>query len=154
MFIVWGWKLGWRQDSPNLFTVVCRYILRHCITIVLILQKNHINPSTFIFWITMQIYNFLCKYPLIAPFDIVVLWYNCYPVLALFEQSDCIEWIIFVIYCHWPKYRFSGTTITCYILSFGKLLLNPVHFHVWKLNQTVLELDFWAVNFCSSLDET
>jgi hypothetical protein len=27
-----------------------------------------------------------------------------------------------------------------------------IYIYVWKLNQTVLELDFWAVKFCSSLD--
>jgi hypothetical protein len=27
-----------------------------------------------------------------------------------------------------------------------------IYIYVWKLNQTVLELDLWAVKFCSSLD--
>jgi hypothetical protein len=39
------------------------YILRHCINIVLILQKNYINLFT------IQIIK-LYMYPLIAPFDI------------------------------------------------------------------------------------
>ena len=29
---------------------------------------------------------------------------------------------------------------------------NSIYIYVWKLNQTVLELDFKAVKFCSSLD--
>ena len=44
--------------APNTYKL---YILRHCINIVFILQKNHIPPSTF---------NFLINYPLIIPFDI------------------------------------------------------------------------------------
>ena len=35
----------------------------------------------------------------------------------------------FVIYCHWPKYIFfSGTLVTCNMLIFGNLVVNPVHF--------------------------
>jgi hypothetical protein len=33
------------------------------------------------------------------------------------------------------------------------LILNTkYHIYVWKLNQTVLELDFWDVKFCSSFN--
>ena len=42
------------------------YILKHCINIVLILQRNHINPSQLIF----RIFFFKYNYPLIASFDI------------------------------------------------------------------------------------
>jgi hypothetical protein len=32
----------------------------------------------------------------------------------------------FVIYCHRPKYNFSGTPVTCFLSSFRKLVVNPV----------------------------
>ena len=31
------------------------------------------------------------------------------PSLVLFEQSNCIDWIYFVIYGHWSRYSLSGT---------------------------------------------
>ena len=34
--------------------------------------------------------------------------------------------------CYWPKYSFSGTGFTCYLLSFQKLVLNTVHFLLTK----------------------
>jgi len=43
----------------------------------------------------------------------------------------------YLVYCHWPKYSFSGTPVTCYLLSFGKLVVNPVHFPVkYQKDQT------------------
>jgi hypothetical protein len=45
-----------------------RYILKHCIAIVFILQKNHINPRAVIRELNNKLYN----YPFIVPFDIFV----------------------------------------------------------------------------------
>jgi hypothetical protein len=33
---------------------------------------------------------------------------HVYPALVLFEQSNCIDWIIVVIYGHGPQYTFPG----------------------------------------------
>jgi hypothetical protein len=51
-------------------------------------------------------------------------------ILRLFYLSSqiALTWYIFYIYCHWPKYSCSGTPVTCYLLIFGKLVVNPVHF--------------------------
>jgi len=32
--------------------------------------------------------------------------------MVLFEQSNRIDWIHFAIYDHWPKYSFSGNSIS------------------------------------------
>ena len=35
----------------------------------------------------------------------------------------------YIFYCHWLKYiAVSGTSVTGYLLSFGNLIVNPVHF--------------------------
>jgi hypothetical protein len=47
-------------------------------------------------------------------------------ILNLFYLSRHIALTgqIFTIYYHWPKYSFSGTPVTCYMWSFGELVLN------------------------------
>jgi hypothetical protein len=39
-----------------------------------------------------------------------------------------------------------------FLCYFYPALIVYIYIYVWKLNQTVLELDLWAVKFCSSLD--
>ena len=68
--------------------------------------------------------------------------HSFYRALVLFEQMNCIDWMIFAIYCHWWTYSFSGTHVTCYLLSFGKEVLNTVYFllteNIKKGNQGVI----------------
>jgi hypothetical protein len=47
-----------------------------------------------------------------------------YPALVLFEQANCIDWINIRSILS----TFSGTPSMCYLLSFGNLTVNPVHF--------------------------
>ena len=52
-----------------------------------------------------------------------------YPALFLFEQANCIDWInLCYILSLTENTAFSGTPVTCYILSFRNLVVNPVHF--------------------------
>jgi hypothetical protein len=39
-----------------------------------------------------------------------------------------------------------------FLCYFYPALIVYIYIYVWKLNQTVLELDLWAVKFCSSLN--
>ena len=51
-----------------------------------------------------------------------------YPAL-LSEQANCINQDKFVLHTVTDRnIAFSGTPVTCYLLSFGKLVVNPVHF--------------------------
>jgi hypothetical protein len=43
-------------------------------------------------------------------------------------------------------------TCMCQVPRLCEIRTCHIYIYVWKLNQTVLELDFWAVKFCSSLD--
>ena len=50
-------------------------------------------------------------------------------VLHLFYLSRQAALTGNILHCQWPKYRFfSGIPVICYLLSFEKLLVNPVHF--------------------------
>ena len=40
---------------------------------------------------------------------VILLRYNIYPALVLFQKSNCIDLILFVIYGYWPRYSFSGS---------------------------------------------
>jgi hypothetical protein len=66
-----------------------------------------------------------CEYLYDFPNRQVLLENIFYPALVLFEQANCIDWIIlFVIYCHWPKYIFFW--YPCHMLQFGILVVRRV----------------------------
>ena len=75
-----------------------------------------------------------------------MIYYFILYMLYLSSQITLTGYI-FVIYCHWQKYSFSGTTIICYLLSVVKLLLNPVHFllteNIRRGNQGILPYFFY-----------
>ena len=52
--------------------------------------------------------------------------------LFYLSSQVALTGFIFALYCHWPKYRFSVTLITCNLLRLGKLVVNPVHFLLTK----------------------
>ena len=57
--------------------------------------------------------------------------------------------ILFNLYCRWPKYCFSSTPVTCYRLSVGKLVVNPVHFllteNIKRGNQGIIVLFYYLI---------
>ena len=76
-------------------------------------------------------------------------------ILRLFYLSSQIALTryIFYIYCHWPIYIFSGTPVTCYLLIFGKLVVNPVQFLLPEIiqrdNQGIIVYFNYIAKCCS-----
>ena len=68
-----------------------------------------------------------------------------FPALILFQQANCIERIFFFIYNATDQnIAFSSTPVICYLLSFGNLVVNPVHFllteNIKRGNQEIILL--------------
>ena len=85
----------------------------------------------FLFWPLCCLFFFDLRILHDDPFGIFKLFFQLFnPALVLFEQSNCIDWITFCYILLLTKVIafFSGTTGICYLLSWGKISVNPVHF--------------------------
>ena len=52
-----------------------------------------------------------------------------HPGLVLFEQAHCIDWNNFCYILSLTEIiDLSGNPVTCFMLSFGNLVVNPVQF--------------------------
>ena len=60
-------------------------------------------------------------------------------------------WFNFQTYIY-IRLKIKPNSVRIRFLSCAIFVLPSTYIYVWKLNQTVLELDFWVSNFCSSLD--
>ena len=90
-------------------------------------------------------------------------WSCIYVTISLYSSSSIIQYrllpnqifnIFKLAWLYWFHNGFEDYSI-CHLnwqCSGYNILSVYIYIYVWKLNQTVLELDFRAVKFCSSLD--
>ena len=73
---------------------------------------------------TIHVHIINCTTKTIKPRNVVYI----HPASLLFEQGYCTDWIFFNILSLTKIIAFSGTLVTCYLLSFEIIAVNPAHF--------------------------
>ena len=98
---------------------------------------NLIQTSIYLYFFRIVLELLICLGHFECCF-IIILFY--YPILILFGQSNCIDWITFCyIYGHWPKlYSFSGIPFTFYV----KLVVNQLNFCWQKISKAQALVSF------------